>query len=189
MNHSKAALVVNTHEDISHSQVLVHAQNRENYIVVPPVNLAKLDASEFSTEIPEKGSLGRLRKQRLTEYSWIKQRFVTFRLCFEYACSNQPVTLTYCYMHPRPQRWQQQFNLLTSRKTKHENQKSPLPQIKDNHFPKPPFLGILGQFSGETPMFRPARSTRGARHVASSSFAMQRETLLRVAVKPGLVKV
>eukprot|EP00434_Breviolum_minutum_P027549 symbB.v1.2.024368.t2/scaffold2250.1/size119560/2 len=32
----------------------------------------------------------------------------------------------------------------------------------------------------------PSRSTRGARHVASSSFAMQRETLLRVAVKPGV---
>ena len=30
MNNSKAALVFNTHEDISHSQVLVHAQNREN---------------------------------------------------------------------------------------------------------------------------------------------------------------
>ena len=33
--------------------------------------------------------------------------------------------------------------------------------------------------------FYTTRSTRGARHVASSSFAMQRETLLRGKMKPG----
>lgn len=44
----------------------------------------------------------------------------------------------------------------------------------------------LELFEFTSPASTPSRSTRGARHVASSSFAMQRETLLRGKMKPGV---